>query len=136
MHAPARSFNFNFHSKTDKKDAAKKGDYEKSFEDMLGKTQSTEGQTIKEQIKQRQRETAEAQERFEKEKAAFDEKKKQEFEDFLQGKKKSRDEMSLQDLFKDFYSKAKEADPKAYVNSAKTSLNSFSGLLERKRQAA
>lgn len=44
--------------------------------------------------------------------------------------------MSLQDLFKDFYSKAKEADPQAYVNSAKTSLNSFSGLLERKRQAA
>ena len=44
--------------------------------------------------------------------------------------------MSLQDLFKDFYSKAKEADPKAYVNSAKLSLNSFSGLLERKRQAA
>jgi hypothetical protein len=30
-----------------------------------------------------------------KEKAAFDEKKKQEFEDILQGKKKSRDDMSL-----------------------------------------
>jgi hypothetical protein len=27
-----RSFNFNFHSKPDKKDAANKGDYEKSFE--------------------------------------------------------------------------------------------------------
>lgn len=44
--------------------------------------------------------------------------------------------MSLQDLFKDFYSKAKDTDPKAYANSAKLSLNSFSGLLERKRQAA
>jgi hypothetical protein len=53
VHAPARSFNFNFHSKTDKKDAAKKGDYEKSFEDMLGKTQSTGGQSMEEQIKQR-----------------------------------------------------------------------------------
>ena len=92
---------------------------------------------MEDQIKQRQKETAEAQERFDQEKAAFDDKKKQEFEDFLQGKKKkSRDEMSLQDLFKDFYSKAKESDPKAYVNSAKSSLNSFSGLLERKRQAA
>jgi hypothetical protein len=45
-----RSFNFNFHSKTDKN---KKGDYEKSFEDMLGKTQSAGGQTMEEQIKQR-----------------------------------------------------------------------------------
>lgn len=54
----------------------------------------------------------------------------------MSGKKKSRDEMSLQDLFKDFYSKAKEADPKAYVNSAKSSLNSFSSLLEKRRMEA
>jgi hypothetical protein len=41
-----RSFNFNFHSKPDKKDAANKGDYEKSFEEMLGKTHSTGGQSM------------------------------------------------------------------------------------------
>jgi hypothetical protein len=54
----------------------------------------------------------------------------------LSGKKKSREEMSLQDLFKEFYSKAKDTDPKAYVNSARSSLNSFSSLLEKKRMAA
>jgi hypothetical protein len=91
---------------------------------------------MEEQIKQRQKETAEAQERFERDKAEFDQKKQQEFEDMLSGKKKSRDEMSLQDLFKEFYSKAKESDPKAYVNSARSSLNSFSSILEKKRQAA
>ena len=44
--------------------------------------------------------------------------------------------MNLQELFKDFYSKAKTVDTKEYVNSAKTSLNSFSGLLEKRRQKA
>jgi hypothetical protein len=41
VHAPTRSFNFNFHSKTEKKDAKTTGgdsSYEKSFEDLLGKT--------------------------------------------------------------------------------------------------
>lgn len=51
-------------------------------------------------------------------------------------KKKSKDEMSLQDLFKEYYSKVKSTDSKEFVNSAKTSLNSFSSLLEKKRQAA
>jgi hypothetical protein len=55
----------------------------------------------------------------------------------LSGKKtKSRDEMTLQDLFKDYYGKVKSADSKEFVNSAKTSLNSFSSMLEKKRQAA
>ena len=42
--------------------------------------------------------------------------------------------MSLQDLFKDYYSKVKEVDTSDYVNSAKKSLNSFSSILERRRQ--
>lgn len=55
----------------------------------------------------------------------------------LSGKKqKSKDEMSLQDLFKEYYGKVKSADSKEFVNSAKSSLNSFSSLLEKKRQAA
>ena len=44
--------------------------------------------------------------------------------------------MTLQDLFKEYYSKAKSVDAKDYVNSAKTSLNSFSSLLEKRRQKA
>lgn len=44
--------------------------------------------------------------------------------------------MSIQDLFKEYYSKAKTVDAKEYVNSAKTSINSFSSLLEKRRQKA
>ena len=46
---------------------------------------------------------------------------------------KKRDEMSLQDIFKEYYGKAKAVDTKEYVNSAKSSLNSFSSLLEKRR---
>lgn len=52
------------------------------------------------------------------------------------GSKKRKEDMNLQELFKDYYSKVKQQDPKEYVNSAKSSLNSFSSLLERRRQAA
>jgi hypothetical protein len=44
--------------------------------------------------------------------------------------------MSLQDLFKEYYGKAKEISPKGYANSAKSSINSFSSKLELKRQKA
>lgn len=56
----------------------------------------------------------------------------------LSGKtsKKKKDDMSLQDLFKEYYAKAKTVDHKQYVNSAKSSINSFSSLLEKRRQKA
>lgn len=44
--------------------------------------------------------------------------------------------MSLQDIFKEYYTKAKAVDTHEYVNSAKTKLNSFSSLLEQRRQKA
>ncbi len=44
--------------------------------------------------------------------------------------------MSLQDIFREYYGKAKDVDIKAQVNSAKTSINSFSSLLEKRRQDA
>ena len=44
--------------------------------------------------------------------------------------------MSLQDLFKEFYKKAKSVDTKDYVNKAATSLNSLSSKLEKRRQQA
>lgn len=54
----------------------------------------------------------------------------------LAGKTKKRDEMNIQELFKDLYSQAKQVKTKEYVNSAKSSINSFSSLLEKRRQKA
>lgn len=48
--------------------------------------------------------------------------------------KKSSDDKTLQELFKDFYGQVKENSTKTYVNSAKSSINSFSSKLEKKRQ--
>jgi len=42
--------------------------------------------------------------------------------------------MTLGELFKNFYGKVKEVDTTKYVNSAKSSLNSFSSKLEERRQ--
>ena len=44
--------------------------------------------------------------------------------------------MTLGELFKDFYGKVKQVDTTKYVNSAKTSLNSFSSVLEERRKKA
>ena len=39
-------------------------------------------------------------------------------------------------MYKEFYDKTKNIDATEYVNSAKASLNSFSSLLEKRRQQA
>jgi hypothetical protein len=46
--------------------------------------------------------------------------------------------MSLQDIFKQFYGRAKDVDigPGKVVNSAMSSLNSFSSRLDRRRKSA
>ena len=48
------------------------------------------------------------------------------------------DDMTLQDIFKKFYSSAKTVNvkEKVGVNKAMSSLNSFSERLEKRRQAA
>ncbi len=87
-------------------------------------------------MKERQLKSEEEQARIEKEKIEFEKKKQEEFEDMLKGEKSTKkrtEDMNLQELFKTYYSKVKEQDPKEYVNSAKSSLNSFSSLLERRR---
>ena len=72
-------------------------------------------------------------------------KQEQEFEDFLSGKQEEKkgfevnDNMNLQDIFKQFYSKAKSVEIKkdaGVFNSAKSSLNGFSARLEKRREAA
>lgn len=73
----------------------------------------------------------EAQDKYDEDLKKLDEKKKQEFEDLLSGKSsKKTDDMTLGELFKEFYGKAKQVDTSKYVNSAKSSLNSFSSVLE------
>lgn len=64
--------------------------------------------------------------------------KEQAFEDFVGGKKKITDDMSLQDIFKQFHGRIKEVDlgPGKVVNSAMSSLNSFSSRLDKRRKAA
>jgi hypothetical protein len=107
-------------------------DYEKNFASFLDKSKDKSGPTLEEQLKDRELKNAEEQARVEKEKAEFEKKKQEEFEDMLGGKKRKED-MNLQELFKTYYQKVKEQDPKEYVNSAKSSLNSFSSLLEKRR---
>lgn len=135
----SRQLSLRYNSSNDKNDAEKKAEsgYEKSFEDLLGqsKAKPIDKEHIEEQIRNRQRIEAEEKASFEANKAEFEKKKQQDFEDLLRGEKR-RDEMSLQDLFKEYYQKAKTVDTKDYVNSAKSSLNSFSSLLEKRRQNA
>lgn len=72
------------------------------------------------------------QEAIDREKQA--EKKAQDFDDLLSGKKQADSEKNLQTLFKEFYSSAKEVDPNKYINSAKSSLGGLSSKLEERRQ--
>jgi len=82
-------------------------------------------------IQQKMQEDEADQQRQQQEKKEYEVKKQQDFEDLLSGKKK--EEMNLQDLFKEYYSKVKSVDTKEFVNKATTSLNSFSAKLEARR---
>lgn len=110
-------------------------DYEKDFASFVNKSKDKTGPTLEEQLKERELKSAEEQARVEREKAEFEKRKQEEFEEMTGGKKRKED-MNLQELFKTYYHKVKEQDPKEYVNSAKSSLNSFSSLLEKRRQTA
>lgn len=121
-----------------KSSSSASSNYEKSFEDLLGKSKVSEEETRRrdELLKEKMKLDKEAQAKYEQDKAKVESRKQQDFEDLLSGKKKSTDDMTLGELFKEFYGRAKEVDTSKYVNSAKTSLNSFSSLLEKRRQAA
>jgi hypothetical protein len=68
-------------------------------------------------------------------KKMYDQSKEKDFEDLLSGKKQKEAEKSLGDVFKEYYSKAKTINTQEYINSAKSSINSFSSILEKRRQA-
>lgn len=118
-----------------KEEADKKSEYEKGFEDLLGNSKfDKDAKTAREQeTQQRRQEMDQEKSQHSEAKANFQKKKEQAFEDMLSGKK-STDDKTLQELFKDFYSQVKETSTKPYVNSAKSSINSFSSKLEKKRQ--
>lgn len=52
----------------------------------------------------------------------------------LSGKKKADSEKNLQTLFSEFYEKTRQVEIKDYLNSAKGSLGSLSGSLEKRRE--
>jgi len=72
--------------------------------------------------------------KHEQDKLRFEQSKKEDFDDLLSGKKRTEDK-TLQELFKEYYAKIKETETRDYVNGAKSSLNSFSSILEKKREA-
>ena len=74
------------------------------------------------------------QQAHEQAKQKFEQMKEQDFEDLASGKKLEDSQKSVAGMFKEFYDKTKSIDAKQYVNSAKASLNSFSSLLEKRRQ--
>lgn len=133
-----RHMSFRFHTSNNAQEDKKGGEYEKSFQDLLGKSGASQKEKdyVEQQKVMKEKMVEEAQKKFQEDKASFEKQKQQEFEDLLSGKKKSKDEMNLQEIFKEFYGKAKEVSPTEYVNSAKSSLNSFSSLLERRRKQA
>jgi len=72
--------------------------------------------------------------KHEQDKLRFEQSKKEDFDDLLSGKKRTEDK-TLQELFKEYYAKIKkETETRDYVNGAKSSLNSFSSILEKKRE--
>ena len=125
--APVRAFSY------DKKDS----DYSKQFESLLNKNSDKPTQTEQEAAEQakadklKMDEAQSKQDEIDREKMA--EKKAQDFDDLLSGKKQADSEKNLQTLFKEFYSSAKEVDTSKYVNSAKSSLGSLSTKLEERR---
>ena len=75
-----------------------------------------------------------------KRKEEFEGKSEQQFQDFMDGKKTSdgiTDDMSLQDIFKQYYGKLKKSDisqkASGAVNSASSSLGGLGAKLEQRR---
>ncbi len=102
---------------------------------MLDKQQFTEQdkKAREDLLKMKEQKDSESKAQIEEAKQEFDKKKKQDFDDLMSGKMKKDSEKSLQDIFKEYYSTAKTINTKEYINSAKSSINSFSSTLEKKR---
>jgi hypothetical protein len=129
----------NFSSKQPKRD-----DYESGFDDLLkqGNVSESQKKAAEDAVKAKQAESEKMSQEQQKMREKDFAQKEQAFDDFLEGKqpqsKGITDDMSLQDIFKSFYGKAKNVDlgTETIKNSARSSLNSFSSRLEKRRQAA
>jgi hypothetical protein len=96
----------------------------------------------KEEFEQRKKEKLEEAKRqseeLEKQREKNAQRSEEAFDAFLKGEKPKQgidDDMTLQDIFKQYYKKAKTIDVKGtkVVNSALSSLNGFSSKLEKRR---
>ena len=110
-------------------------EYKSQFDSMFKKSQKVSKEEIdKLNQQQQQQEQAKAEStEYDEKKERYEEYKKAEFDDLLSGKKTVKekfaeyDDKNLQDIFKEFYSKAKDAKPTAsgLMNSAKSSIGSL-----------
>ena len=69
---------------------------------------------------------------MEEKKKQADTQKEQAFDEFISGKK-NRDDMTIQEIFKEFQEKLKQVDTTGIKNKAVSSINSFSAKLEKRR---
>ena len=132
---------FSFMGKKENQEKKKDdGGYEDEFEDLLNQGKVTEKQTA--EFERRKQEKAanvlEDQKRAEEMRAKDQKKTEDAFDDFASGK--ITDDMNLQDIFKQYYGKAKKVDVSGAAggikNSAMSSLGGFSQKLEERRRKA
>ena len=116
-------------------------DYSKKFEQFVSQSSGPRSDKEKEKIEKEKQakeemDAAQAkQDEIDREKQA--ERKAQDFEDLLSGKKQADSEKNLQTIFKEFYAEAKKIEVKDYMQSAKnsatSSIGSLSSTLEKRR---
>ena len=131
-----------FSLKFDKNEKKEESDYSAKFDELLGNSSKKLTKEEQDFINRQVEAKKIADERAQKEHAAKAEKvaeqKAQAFDDLLNGKTSSKptSEKNLQELFVDFYSRAKTSvkSPGEIVNSAKSSLGGLGGKLEARRQ--
>jgi hypothetical protein len=99
-----------------------------------------EKKIAEEKIKAKEEEKKKQQEETEQKRKASEAKSEEAFDEFIKsgGRQGIRDDMSLQDIFKQYYNRAHSLDisNSKVVNSALSSINSLSSRLDKRRQAA
>jgi len=120
----------------------KDNDYEKGFDDFLktGEVTKEQKQEFEQRKKDKEAAFKEAQDKAVEDRQKEDSRAEENFDKFLKGEKPTTitDDMTLQDIFKTYYKKAKTVDIKKakILNSAASSLGSLSSRLEKRRKAA
>lgn len=144
-HSFANSHSIRQFSNKNQKPPKKDDEYSSAFDDLINEGSVSKEEKAKFEQRKQDKINADkkAAEDVERMRVQSDKQKEQAFDDFISGKEPDKkplitDDMNLQDIFKTFYSKAKEVDVKSKnpINSALNSLNSFSSRLDARRKAA